>query len=360
MRRTAFRFRRRILFAAAATLLAWGALELVLRLTGVADLPAQRLFTDPYDSNYAMVPRAVNPWVDVEEYLNAGGFRGRDVGPRRTPGTYRILSLGDSTTFGTQVRNEQTYTYLAGEKLGARGLPVETINAGMPGSTVWKQVIIFEKHFKDFDLDLVILYANYGLRRDMLELRRFMEDNRVRLKIRDGLARSHLYRWLRLWLRPPDFTAHLSQHPQLDQRRFVNNDHDLEISGAVERYMEQDLIRLRDGCRAAAAKLLVVPLLSRLEFKELRDNGLQPGTAAFASYVRTAIPSQQIRPLAAKLGIETVSAVDAFLIAYQQHEMFLDDCHFTAPGHVAMADLLAETICEKNLLPTPCRPAAAK
>jgi len=57
------------------------------------------------------------PWVD-----DSAGFRRTDeVTPERTPGSLRILSLGDSFTAGYRVGQDQTYSHLLEEHLAASG-----------------------------------------------------------------------------------------------------------------------------------------------------------------------------------------------------------------------------------------------
>jgi hypothetical protein len=352
LKRRYYQIRRRLLFAFVAVVLVLAAAEVAIRATGLAETRGESLFSDIYDVNYAMAPHAMNPWTDVEEFLNGSGFRGHDVDPKRPPGVYRILSVGDSTTFGTNVRNEQTYTYRLGEILRDRGVPVETINAGMPGSTLWKQAIMLEKRFREYEFDLVVLYTNYGYRRDYLELRRFMEENRLRLQVRDGLARLHLYRLLRLWLRPPDFSKRAGQY---DLEGFANGLADPALREEVSRYTERDLRTIKARCDALGVPLVVVPLLARGPFQDAMKQGLAPGSKGFRWLYGTDNSAAGVGRVAKRLGLITVAPEDAFLAAYVRDEMFLDPVHFSAAGHTVMAGVLADAVCRMNLLPRPCR-----
>jgi len=354
LRRKAVQLRKRLLFAAVVTLLCLAVVEVLLRIGGVAQTTAEQLFSDVYDVNYAMVPHAMNPWTDVEEFLNGSGFRGHDVDPKKKPGTYRILSVGDSTTFGTNVRVEQTYMYLLGDMLRGRGLPVEMINAGMPGSSLWKQAIMIEKRFRNYEFDLVVLYTNYGYRRDYLELRKFMEEHRLRMQVRDGLARLHLYKLLRLWLRPPDFARHASQYGDLEG--FVNSIDDANTRKLISHYTEQDLKRIKARCDKLGVPLLVVPLLSRGVFHDAMAVKAEPGSPWWRFHYLQAQSAAHTGVVARRLGLMVVDASDEFLKAYYRREMFLDDCHFSPAGHDVLARMLAEAVCEQNLLPAPCAP----
>jgi len=352
-RRRAWPLRRRLLFAALTTGLFLGALEIAARLGGWAALPAESVFDDVYAVDYRMLPNAQTPWGGVDEFLNRDGFRGRDINPSRPAGVLRILSLGDSTTYGAFVENEETYTFRLAEELRRRGVAAETINAGMPGSTLWGQVALFDKQFRDYDLDLVILYTNYGYRRDFLELRRFMENHRTRLAVRRGLSRLHLYRFLRRWLKPPHFELRLDQYADAP---FAGANADREVRALVAPYMEQDLRHLDAQCRAKGARLLVVPLLAQLPFKTATAQQLRPGDLNWHLYHRANNGAVLIGETARRLGIPTLLAEDEFLAAAYRQALFLDDCHFSPAGHALMAQALARGICEQDLLPVACRP----
>ncbi len=84
---------------------------------------------------------AVNPFnpVEVDEGItfrlesNASGFRDRPFGPR-DPGIVRIVTLGDSSTFGWGVDTEQTFQRLLEQRLNDDGGPrFEVLNLGIPG-----------------------------------------------------------------------------------------------------------------------------------------------------------------------------------------------------------------------------------
>ncbi len=66
--------------------------------------------------------------------INSLGFRGKDFSPQKEEGTYRIVCLGWSSTFGFFNRDDYTYPAIL-ERLfdeSVKDRKVEVINAGIP------------------------------------------------------------------------------------------------------------------------------------------------------------------------------------------------------------------------------------
>jgi lysophospholipase L1-like esterase len=100
-------------------------------------------------------------WVHVD----GGGFRGRDVSVEKAPGVLRILVLGGSTTFDTQVsRDDAAWPARMQAWLGelAPNRPVEVINAGVPGYTVMDNLIRLQTELFRYQPDLLLLYDGHN------------------------------------------------------------------------------------------------------------------------------------------------------------------------------------------------------
>jgi lysophospholipase L1-like esterase len=95
---------------------------------------------------------------------NSLGFRGPDVPLEKEPGVVRIVGLGDSFTFGTGVRYEDTFlhvleTILNEADLGAR---FEVLNLGTSGYNTWYEVALLSQldPAMDFDVVLICFFLN--------------------------------------------------------------------------------------------------------------------------------------------------------------------------------------------------------
>jgi lysophospholipase L1-like esterase len=90
---------------------------------------------------------------------NSRGLRGPEV-PRRK-GAFRILALGDSTTFGLGVNDDETWPAVLESLLREKtGRPVEVINAGVPGYTAFQGLRYLEDRGLSLAPDLVL--ATFG------------------------------------------------------------------------------------------------------------------------------------------------------------------------------------------------------
>ena len=99
---------------------------------------------------------------DVDIRTNRYGLRGGDPVIPKPAGTFRILMMGDSYTFGFPVRDEEAFCYRIQEGLRAQGLPVEVINAGVSGYSPTLHYISLRDQFLEFQPDLVVLWYDLG------------------------------------------------------------------------------------------------------------------------------------------------------------------------------------------------------
>src|SRR3990167_10025348 len=95
---------------------------------------------------------------------NSFGFRGKEISEEKPQGVYRILLLGDSMTFGWGVENDQTFAFIAEEKLNQwaqeKGLSnkFEIINGGFTaGRSLDSYYVYIKKEAFKFNPDLIII-----------------------------------------------------------------------------------------------------------------------------------------------------------------------------------------------------------
>lgn len=108
---------------------------------------------------------AVNPFNEAEVaknvtfriVSNSDGFRDRELEPKR-PGKVRIVTLGDSSTFGWGAQQEHTFQALLEDRLEAwQPGRFEVLNLGMPGYNTHNGIGVLEHYARGLDPDVVIV-----------------------------------------------------------------------------------------------------------------------------------------------------------------------------------------------------------
>ena len=196
---------KRIGFASIPLLALLLGAEACVRLSGVAEICPNRFSNSDVWVCDPILHFKVNPELQPnDQALNSDGFRSAEFGPKQ-PGVYRILSLGDSCTFGYITREEmlgfvmQPYP-LKLQRFVERRVgegKVEVLNAGVPGYNSYQGLLLLRTKLRDLEPDLITV--RYGWNDHFLSAGDeqgglFREpDTRLGLLFEDLLLRSKLY-----------------------------------------------------------------------------------------------------------------------------------------------------------------------
>ena len=94
-------------------------------------------------------------------FINSKRLRGEEIEYSRKKGEYRILILGDSQTFGLGVTERETFSehieIMLNDNKRINGQEYTVINAGMPGTGTYDQMIFLKNEGVKYAPDLVIL-----------------------------------------------------------------------------------------------------------------------------------------------------------------------------------------------------------
>src|SRR5271165_5992141 len=126
-------------------LLCVAACELVLRLMGYGNLEIYQ----PDPSLYWKLKPNQNCFTKIGRkpvHINSQGTRGAEFQPEKPAGTLRILSLGDSRTFGWGLSEAETYSARLEHLLqsqGSKSKAVEVINAGVNAWSYPQMLVYF-------------------------------------------------------------------------------------------------------------------------------------------------------------------------------------------------------------------------
>jgi len=172
------RARRRAL-ALALPLALLGALELLLRAldsAGLVPLPRPPTVRDAWAAdgwtvdrhlNWRLIPEHVSVRGGAECLTNSRGLREEELPLAKPPGTYRILVLGDSTVLGFGVAVAERFSDRLEALLNQEGRSVrcETINAGVPGYSLYHALVFLQREGLRYAPDLLIVESNFNDRR---------------------------------------------------------------------------------------------------------------------------------------------------------------------------------------------------
>ncbi len=219
---------------------------------------------------YYLVEDALLMWFPKPNYsdeyinINSQGFRDREHKVKKDKNVFRILCLGDSSTFGLRVELDETYHALLENKLnkelGHKGIRFEVINAGVPGYTSCQGLALYKlKGFK-YKPDIVTFYlgGNDIGRNFYLSDKEIMQNDvpvAVKVIINNLLLKLDSYRVLRKFI--IDITK---------ERK--NNIREIVPRVSLEDYKE-NILELNKLCKKNGSVLVLIsPPVCKVEFFE--------------------------------------------------------------------------------------------
>lgn len=101
--------------------------------------------------------RDITADFNVPVQINSHGLRDREVVYEKPPGTYRILALGDSQTFGYGVEAAESWPEVIEQTLNRSGRRAEVINTGVPGTGTAHQLYFLEHQGWKYRPDAVVV-----------------------------------------------------------------------------------------------------------------------------------------------------------------------------------------------------------
>ena len=171
------------------------------RAFALNELPLPGLIGDYFPGQRGTVEIGGDEGEEPHRYdftTNAQGFRGPLVDWEKPEGTYRILAIGDSYTWGDGVGDDAVWVRLLERDLATCG-PVEVINAGFVGrNTVGEADYLMDKGPR-LQPDLVLVGAEPGDAMDILELDRDWDNRAAMMQGSSPTWLVELTGWSRVW-----------------------------------------------------------------------------------------------------------------------------------------------------------------
>jgi lysophospholipase L1-like esterase len=154
---------RNLLLALVSLFVALALCEAMLRLFGAEILPEPDLYVTDADVGKRMRPGWKGDEFGAPVEINSKGLRDREIPYEKSPGTYRILALGDSWTFGFRMNEPDAYPRQLErdlvERAHARGdlRQIEVINAGVIGYSTDQEAAYLRVEGWKYQPDLVLV-----------------------------------------------------------------------------------------------------------------------------------------------------------------------------------------------------------
>jgi hypothetical protein len=248
-------------------------------------------------------------------------------GPR-SPGTERVMVLGDSTFFGHGVEDDETLPMQLAASLRDQGTVVEPINGAIPGYSTEQSLLLMEEQGWDLDPTLLVignLWSDNNVDgfRDADLLRTASVYNQ------SVLGRSSFYKLLVAWIdgMRPDSQARMvswtttSEWPEAGSRRVP-----------LDQYVRNLDRIVRDARDRGVGAAFIAPANDGLVSQRFR------GTAGWDPYF-----DAQAK-VAAWHGLPVIPILGAFQAATRDgdSDLFLDEMHPTALGHRVLGEAVAQ------------------
>lgn len=202
------------LLAGVSTLMALGLLELGSRvlLSTPAIRPVHQDIANweaQWQSDFFTLP--------PQPGVSSDGLRDYQHALAATDGRVRIVSLGDSVTFGYRVRYELSYPALLEKYMADEGMPAEVFNVALPGWSMRQELLAWRRIARKYKPEIVLLGVCLN---DIAEMHNNLS-------------------------RPPTWAAWLFKHSALV--RAVARPEQREIASVRELFDAPDSARVRNG-----------------------------------------------------------------------------------------------------------------
>lgn len=275
--------------------------------------------------------------------INGCGLRDtRAVAVPKPPGTFRVLCLGDSFTYGIEMPEERVYTHLLEQALRERspGRAIEVWNAGVNGYNSCQEAAWLESYGWPLEPDLVTVGF---VMNDVLPL--VADASSQNFPGRSWMLRFPLYHWLRTQLVQRWRLAGDDAEAQALRQLVARHQGQLETSPSenevTRRYWDEAqacLAAVANGCheRGLPAALLVFPTLRQMQ---------RPSP--------TPEPQVVLTTLARREGFVLVDLLPRYAEAGVAALLPSDKAHPSALGHAIAAEELVAALGAAGALPPP-------
>ena len=275
----------------------------------------------------------------TDVHTNELGIRSRSIDSGAQ--SVRVLVLGDSYAFGWGVPEEDAFPRQLESMMRGRfrSVPIEVINAGVPGYGLYQQHAMLLRVLSVTEIDIVV--STFSLANDAvddLRIGRYAPD-RLNEYLPDLTERSP---FLNGMMRRSRLLNMLDRRTHALRFQLANASE--EALGATSRSMDT----LLQTCAERGIRIVCVTVPHRSEI-------VAGSLKARIALARSARARRLQASLAERYGVPLIDVNDALSEAQKTEEVYvLNDPHWTPAGHRAVAKALLEALPEEWLVgPSP-------
>ena len=345
-------FFKNLAFSIVTITLVLAAFEGALRLFGIRAADRVIPFRPDATLGWKYQPHYHGRWHGAEVSINSLGIREKELTREKPEGTFRILCLGDSVTFGYGTETDKTYVKVLESLLRERypGRRFETINAGIGGFTTPQELLLLKTIGLDYQPDLVTIgfvlndVTDMNTVEERIERARRMQgaEGPPRVKqagpgilparrlVQGMLSRTSIYVL---------FQQALGYFKKWEEARGV--EHLVAVSNPppeIERNwrkIEADLREIEDLSRREGFEVLLVILPFRFQVEG--DDPMR-------------VPQDRLIEFSGRIGLPVLDLLPVFR-ERRGEDLFLDTNHPTVAGHRLAAESICEYLVREGLVP---------
>lgn len=266
---------------------------------------------------------------------NSRGFRDKERTVKKDSNVFRILCLGDSSTFGLYVPRDKTYHALLEERLnrefGRAGTKFEVINAGVTGYTSYQGLRLYKQKGYLYEPDIVTSYfgVNDHKKDFFLSDKQIIPDN-VISSIKADMEKNLLmkldsYKILRKFIIKLSF-------------KYRENTGETVLRVSPEDY-RKNILELNILCRKNGSELLLIsPPVNKK-----REDGLN-------HYSRMAVLLEELEDISKKYNIPLIK-IPEMTEGPSVASFYIDSVHPNISGHEIIMERLYHYLVNNKLLP---------
>lgn len=273
---------------------------------------------------------------------NALGFRGPLPARERTAGVTRVMTLGDSYTFGIGVEEEFTYPATLQTLLA----DTEVMDVSFPGWNPTNELRAFREIGAAYAPDVVVL----GFTQDDLKPEdagvRWTDSLPFRVFGRSALAEAVLRH---LMPKLPGYRIERAPAEQALRDRydeaplFMQRNPDADRARPYWERAEQAVVELDEAVRASGGVLLVALFPSHVQINTMR-RAMSGGEDLAEVRARVAVLQRELAARLGARGILVHDTLDAFLAVPERPLGKIDTTHPNEAGYRAMAETVAAAL----------------